>query len=69
MYLGVCAREYHNPHKGNYEKLYNAIGETNEKTTITRERAESRLEGVNRRNLKIITLNSDLIPRLAVITR
>jgi hypothetical protein len=30
---------------------------------------ESRLEGVNRRNLKIITLNPDLIPRLAIRTR
>jgi hypothetical protein len=30
---------------------------------------ESRLDGVNRQNLKIITLNSDLIPRLAVRTR
>jgi hypothetical protein len=30
---------------------------------------ESCLEGVNRRNLKIITLNPDLIPRLAVRTR
>jgi hypothetical protein len=30
---------------------------------------ESRLEGVNRRNLKIITLNLDVIPRLAVRIR
>jgi hypothetical protein len=30
---------------------------------------ESHLEGVNRQNLKIITLNPDLIPRLAIRTR
>jgi hypothetical protein len=42
MYLGVCARKYHNPHKGNYEKLYKAIGETNKKTAITRERVKSK---------------------------